>query len=89
VYINDILDILGSASDVNTKNAIFNRQSPIFSTILQMIIKFNRRRLEDYLTELAKNLGDCIQGARDEKAASTSEESSTEGWSAQLPFLGK
>lgn len=78
-YITDILTILGKASNEDIRKAIWNRQIPIFSVILQKIIKFNRRRLVTYIKEIANHSGSCIEGARNETATEGSTETLTEG----------
>lgn len=55
-YIADLLSLIGAANPDDVKKATRDSSTPLFSQVLQKIVRFNRPRIQRYLSTLAKSV---------------------------------
>jgi hypothetical protein len=61
LYITEVLDTLGNAGPDHVKQAATDPHTPLFSQLLEKVVKFNRPRIERYVADLANWLEICIE----------------------------
>jgi hypothetical protein len=61
LYITEVLDTLGNAGPDHVEQAATDPHTPLFSQLLEKIVKFNRPRIERYVDDLASSLEICIE----------------------------